>query len=149
MAAPSGITANAESATKTLIHGAMRKTKRWALAGMNLFLERHLDAVRERLQQAKRTGPIGADPALETRQHASLDERHVGEHGEQRHDRDHTLDYRAQDSITTSDIAASSLSLPAPSSQLVMTFTHRHAAESGPAPASARSNRESLSPPAG
>ena len=70
---------------------------RSARAGMNLLFEGHLERVGDRLEHAKRASAIRPDAPLEARDHAPLDQRHVGERGQQRDDDDDALDERRDD----------------------------------------------------
>ena len=68
-------------------YGASRKTRLSARSGRKLLLEEQLDAVGQRLQDAERPGPVGADAVLHVGDDLALEPDHE-QHRHQQHDED-------------------------------------------------------------
>ncbi len=94
---PSGMTANADQRDKDGERRSQQegeaKRPRWH----ELLFEGHLQRVGDRLEYSKGASAIRPDAPLEAREYPPLDQRHVGERGQQRDDDDDALHERRDD----------------------------------------------------
>ena len=81
-----------QRAEKRAIIGAMTKSGLSALAGIDVFLRKGLDAVRNRLQQTERPYPVRAEPDLEAAEHLSFRKGQVGDEAHEHRDHQKVLD---------------------------------------------------------